>query len=174
VTAQRVLIGRIVKPHGIRGEVAVDVLSDVDGRFDPGTTVDVDGRPMRIDTTRPHQGRLLVRFDGIRDRDAAEALRGGRIEGDAADVSDHEHWFVHELIGMAVIGEHGEALGTVTNWIELPDAAAYDLLEVEHDGRTWLLPAVEDYVVVDDTGDPHVLRLVDPPEGLVDPGAADQ
>ncbi|MEX0952347.1 MAG: ribosome maturation factor RimM [Nitriliruptoraceae bacterium] len=174
MTARRVLIGRIVKPHGIRGEVAVDVLSDVAGRFDAGTSVDVDGRLRRIDTVRPHQGRLLIRFDGVPDRTAAEGLRGGRIEADAADVSDHDHWFVHELIGMDVVGEHGEALGTVTNWIELPDAAAYDLLEVDDGGRTWLLPAVEDYVVVDDTRDPHVLRLVDPPEGLVDPAAAEQ
>ncbi len=171
MTDGRVLIGRIVKPHGIRGEVVVDVLSDVQGRFDAGTTVDVDGRPRRIDATRPHQGRLLVRFEGVMDRTAAEGLRGARIEADAVDVSEHDHWFVHELVGMDVVGEHGEALGTVTNWIELPDAAAYDLLEVDHGGRVWLLPAVEDYVVVDDTGASSVLRLVDPPEGLVDPAA---
>jgi len=175
VSDDLVAIGRVVKAHGIRGEVSVHVLSDVPGRFDPGAAVDLDGRPTRIEASRPHQGRLLLRFAGITDRTAAERLRGQLIEAPPADLSETETYYAHELIGMAVIDEGGAGLGTVTALIELPDAAGYDLLEVTRaDGGTWLLPAVEDFVEVDEAADgTERLRLVDPPVGLIDPTDAE-
>lgn len=165
-----VVIGRVVKAHGIRGEVSVHVLSDVDGRFDAGSEVDLGGVPTVIASSRPHQGRLLVRFEGVADRSAAELLRGRTIEGPAADVSDSDSYYVHELIGMPVVTVDGDHLGDVTEHVELPDAAGYDLLEVTRgDGSTWLLPAVDDYVDVGELPDgSEVLVVVDPPEGLVD------
>jgi 16S rRNA processing protein RimM len=165
-----VTIGRIVKAHGIRGEVVVDVLSDVPGRFEVGTSVLLDGRPVTITGSRPHQGRLLVRLEGVADRTAAELLRGKRFEGEAADVSGEDTYYVHELVGMGVVDEHGADLGTVSASIELPEAAGYDLLEVRRaDGSTWLLPAVDEYVEVeDDPAGGERLAVVDPPEGLID------
>jgi 16S rRNA processing protein RimM len=165
-----VLVGRVVKAHGIRGEVVVDVLSDVPGRFDAGATVLLAGRERTVTGSRPHQGRLLVRFDGVHDRTAAELLRGAELRAPAADVSDSDSYFAHELVGMAVLDEDGTDLGRVSDLVELPDAAGYDLLEVTGpDGHTWLLPAVDDYVEVDEAEDgTEFLRLVDPPEGLVD------
>jgi 16S rRNA processing protein RimM len=165
-----VTIGRVVKAHGIRGEVVVDVLSDVPGRFDVGANVLLDGRPVTITGSRPHQGRLLVRLEGVADRTAAELLRGKVFEGEAADVSGEETYFAHELVGMAVVDGHGGDLGTVSALIELPETAGYDLLEVRRaDGSTWLLPAVDEYVEVeDDPAGGERLAVVDPPAGLID------
>jgi 16S rRNA processing protein RimM len=168
--AELVVIGRVVKPHGIRGEVVVESLSDVPGRFDADTTVVLGGVPTRIVSARPHQGRLLVAFDGVFDRSAAERLRGRTIEGAAVELDDTETYFAHELVGLPVRGDHGRELGTVSALIELPAAAGYDLLEVRRaDGSTWLLPAVDDYVaVVEDADGTTHLDVIDPPEGLID------
>jgi 16S rRNA processing protein RimM len=165
-----VTVGRIVKAHGIRGEVVVDVLSDVPGRFDVGTRILLDGQPVTITGSRPHQGRLLVRLESVLDRTAAELLRGKRFEAEAADVSDTDTYYVHELVGMAVVDAEGADLGTVSALVELPEAAGYDLLEVRRDdGSTWLLPAVDDYVEVeDDPAGGERLAVVDPPDGLLD------
>jgi len=172
--AALVVVGRVVKAHGIRGEVVVDVLSDVPGRFDVGGSVVLHGRPRAIVGSRPHQGRLLVRFEGVLDRSAAESLRGAQLEASAADVSEEETYYAHELVGMEVVDEDGDDLGTVSGLVELPEAAGYDLLEVTRsDGSTWMLPAVDDYVEIDETADGvERLRLVDPPEGLVSGEAA--
>jgi 16S rRNA processing protein RimM len=169
VADELVAIGRVIKPHGIRGEVAVHVLSDVDGRFEPGATVQLGGTPTRIASSRPHQGRLLVRFEGVGDRSAAEPLRGRIIEAPPADLSGSDTYFVHELIGMAVVTPDGDHLGDVSDHVELPSSAGYDLLEVtREDGTTWLLPAVDEYVEVGELPDgTELLVVVDPPEGLV-------
>lgn len=167
-------VGRVVKAHGLRGEVAVEVLSDVPGRFDPGVVLAGRGRSWTITAARPHQGRLLVTFEGVADRTAAEGLRGLVLTGPPADTSGSETYYVHELVGREVVDADGRPLGVVADHIELPTAAAYDLLEVERaDGSTWLLPAVDAYVEVATLGERDVLRLVDPPDGLVDPGEAD-
>jgi 16S rRNA processing protein RimM len=167
---EQVVIGRILKAHGIRGEVVVDVLSEVPGRFDAGATVLLDGRPTRIASSRPHQGRLLVRLEGVEDRNAAELLRGRTLEGEPGDLSASDSYFVHELVGMAVVTVDGDHLGDVSGHIELPRAAGYDLLEVTRDdGSTWLLPASDDLVEVGELPDgTELLVVVDPPEGLID------
>ena len=164
------LIGRVVKPHGINGEVSVEVLSDIPDRFAAGTDVIVGGVPRRITASRAHQRRVLLLFQGVHDRNTAEVLRGQRVEAAALDDHVSEHYFVHELVGAEVRGEDGEALGVVDNVVELPQAAAYDLLEVRRpDGTTWLLPAVDDYVeLVEDDHGALMIRLVDPPDGLVE------
>ncbi|WP_052666429.1 ribosome maturation factor RimM [Nitriliruptor alkaliphilus] len=169
-----VAIGRVIKPHGIRGEVSVLVLSEVEGRFEPGDTVQLGGVATTIASSRPHQGRLLVRFEGIADRTAAEPLRGRLIEAPPADLDDTENYYVHELIGMAVVTADGDHLGEVSDHVELPAAAGYDLLEVTRDdGTTWLLPAVDEYVEVGELPDgTELLVVVDPPEGLVSGEAA--
>ncbi len=172
---EQVLVGRIVKPHGIRGEVVVVVLSDVPDRFAPGTVHTVRDRSLVVTTSRPHQGRLLVAFEGIGDRTAAEALRGAELYAPPADVSESETYYAHELAGMQVVHADGTDLGTVVDLIDLPPAAGYDLLEVERaDGTRWLLPAVDEYVevAVDEAGSERLV-LVDPPEGLVEPDRAE-
>jgi 16S rRNA processing protein RimM len=171
----QVLIGRVVKPHGIRGEVTVALTSDVPGRFAPDDVVTAgDGRRFTVRASRPHQGRLLVKFDEVPDRSAAELLRGLELHGEAADLTDSDVYYAHELVGMLVIHEDGRFLGVVQDLVELPEAAGYDLLEVaREDGSTWLLPTTDDYVEVHEDADgEEVLVLVDPPPGLVDDGDA--
>jgi len=167
-----VVIGRVVRAHGLRGEVAVDVTSDVPGRFDVGVTVHVGDVARTIVARRPHQGRLLVTFDGVLDRTAAEGLRGLSITAPPVDLSDTDAYFAHELVGMAVVTVDGEWLGDVVDVIEVPAAAGYDLLEVDRDGLRWLLPDADDLVEVADADGVDVLCVVDPPAGLL-PGDED-
>lgn len=168
--ADEVLVGRIIKPHGIRGEVAIEVLSDVPGRFDAGASLrSLDGT-LTVVTSRPHQGRVLVRFEGVTTRSDAELLRGIELTAEAADLTGAETYFAHELVGLSVhLEASGRHLGTVSALIELPDQAGYDLLEVRRsDGSTWLLPTVDEYVEVVETDEGLRVAVVDPPEGLVD------
>lgn len=170
-----VLIGRVVKPHGIRGEVVVEVLSDVDGRFDRGTEVVLDGTATTIVSSRPHQGRLLVGFQVVGDRNDAERLRGAEIHAEPADVSDEEQVYAHELVGLTVVDHEGTELGTVTDVIMLPQAAGYDLLEVDRpDGARLLLPAADDLVELVELEDgTWQLIASDLPDGLLDPDDAE-
>lgn len=171
----RVLAGRVIKPHGIRGEVVVEVLTERLERFDPGGALFGDGRPMAIVSSRPHQGRMLLKFEGVADRSDAERLRGMLLEVDPVSWEDSEAYLVSELVGMRVLSEDGRDLGVVQAVVELPAAAEYDLLEVStQDGTTWLLPATEEYVEVDEDEEGHDrLVVVAPPEGLL-PGQADE
>ncbi len=166
----RILVGRIVKPHGLSGEVVVEVHTDRLERFDPGARLHSKDRTFVVVANRPHQGRLLVRFEGVADRTVAERLRGIRLEADRPEPADAETYDYDELVGMQVLADDGRELGTVRDVVQLPAAAAYDLLEVERaDGSRWLLPAAADYVEAreDDQGR-GVLVVVDPPEGLVE------
>ena len=174
--AQRVVVARVVKAHGIRGEVACDLRSDVPGRLDAGTPVTVAGRDTTVVTSRPHQGRLLLRFDGVATRTDAELLRGAEVLADPIDETDHDVYFAHELVGMPVVDADGAGLGAVRALVELPAAAEYDLLEVEReDGHRWLLPAVDDFVAIEvDDEERERLVVTDPPEGLLDDARAER
>lgn len=164
-----VQIGRVAKAHGIRGELAIDMMSDLPDRFDPQAKIHVGGLWRTILTARPHQGRMLVTFAEVTDRTAAEMLRGQTVFGEVIDVGAGEYYLVQELLDCPVYDEDGTFLGTVVDVVGLPAAAPYDLLEVARaDGSVWLLPAVDDYVVVDEEADVRVLRLVNPPDGLLD------
>lgn len=165
-------VGRVVKPHGVRGEVAVHLLTDrPEVRFAPGAELRLDGELVSIVSSRPHQGRWLVHFEGVGDRTAAEGLRNAvltapPLEGD----DDTDTFWVHELVGLTVLDEDGSVIGEVTDHIELPPAAGYDMLEVRRpSGANLLLPAVDDLVEAHETEDGElVLVVVDPPAGLLD------
>lgn len=172
------VIGRVVKPHGIRGEVVVEPLSDVVGRFDPGVELVVADTPRTIASSRPHAGRLLVAFEGLVDRTAAETLRGATLVAAARDLDDQDVYYVHELVGLDVVTDDGDWVGEVVGVRDLPSVAGYDLLEVERNGQRWLLPSDDDLVEVatnTDTGE-DLLLVVDPPPGLLpdDLDAADR
>jgi 16S rRNA processing protein RimM len=169
----RVEVGRVIKPHGLRGEVVVHVVSDVDDRFAPGVEVWVDGVASTIATSRPHQGRPLVRFAHVPDRTAAELLRGALIEAAPVDAVELDTYLVSELIGVHVLDADGALLGTVTGLVEMPAIAGYDLLEVAApDGRSWLLPAADELVEAVEGADGLHLVMTELPEGLLDIGSA--
>lgn len=167
----RRLVGRVIRPHGLHGEVVVDPLTDVPARWEPGAVLHGSrGGTWTVQSSRPHQGRVLVRFAGVGSRNDAELLRALELYGDELDLSEYDTYFVHELIGMTVLDEHDRVLGEVANVIGLPASAGYDLLEVTRpDGTALLLPDADDLVAVgvDEEGNEYLV-VTDPPEGLLD------
>lgn len=142
-----VAVGRIGRPHGIRGEVTVEVLTDdPDARFAPGAVLHTDPAetgPLTVVATR-HSGHIpLVTFEGVADRDAAEALRGTVLEVDTdtlPDLADADEYYDHQLIGLAARSVTGEELGTVTAVLHAP--AAPVLTVRRPDGSDELVPFV--------------------------------
>jgi len=175
VTAEpRVEVGRVIKPHGLRGEVSVHIDSDVPERLAPGLTVWVGGVRTTVASSRPHLGRPLIRFAHVPDRTAAELLRGAVVEAAPLDVEELDVYLVSELIGVPVVHRDGRILGTVSGLIEMPAIAGYDLLEVERsDGTSWLLPAADELVEAVEEDDGLRLVVTELPEGLADPPVAD-
>jgi 16S rRNA processing protein RimM len=152
----RLEVGRVVKPHGLRGEVVVFPITNVPERFAPGSVLDVDGVEYVIETSRPHQDRWLVRFAGIDDRAGAERLRGASLTGEPhAEPPAGEVW-VHDVIGAEVVDRAGTALGRVTSVEANP---AHDLLVLESGA---LVPMV--FVIDQQPG----RVVVDLPDGLLE------
>lgn len=166
----RVVVGRIGRPHGIRGEVTVEPRTDEpEERFAPGNVLCVDGpvQQLTVERVHWHSGRLLVTFEGVVDRNGAEALRGLllEVERDAAETPDDpEEFYDSALVGCTVVGLDGAPIGSVRDVVHLP---AQDLLDVTvSDGRSVLVPFVEEMVP---TVDLQARRIViDPPPGLLD------
>lgn len=166
----RLVVGRIGRAHGVRGDVVVDVRTDDPGaRFADGAVLATDpdrSGPLTIASTRRHSGRLLVRFEGVRDRDAAEELRGTTLFVDSEDIApleDPDEFHDHELIGLSAVTTGGEQVGTVEDVVH----HAQDLLVVARSGGgEVLVPFVAALVPeVDVAGGRLVL---DPPPGLLD------
>src|SRR5205814_1829188 len=116
----QLVVGQIVRPHGIRGEVVVEVTTDEPAaRFTPGAALVTDpatAGPLTIEAVRPHQGRLIVAFEGVPDRDGADALRGVKLCVDSAEVpppTDPDEYHDFQLVGLTAVALSGEALGDV-------------------------------------------------------------
>jgi 16S rRNA processing protein RimM len=164
VDPERLVVGRIAKAHGLNGEVSIDVLSDAPDRFAVGARVFADDLALTVATARAHQGRLLVRFGGVSDRNGAEALRGAELTipaEEAHQLEDDWSFYPHQLVGFAVTDEKGETLGTMTRVDESPGA---DLWVVGSHGREVLVPAVRDIVVAVDLDERRI--VLRPPDGL--------
>ena len=118
----QLVVGRVTRPHGVRGEVSVEVRTDdPDLRFAVGRVIATDpaaAGPLTVESVRWHSGRLLIRFAGIADRSQAEELRGTWLTLDSAEVGstdDPDEFHDHELIGLAVVTTLGEPVGRVTD-----------------------------------------------------------
>lgn len=172
-----VVVGRIGKAHGLRGEVSVAVTTDVpELRFADGAvlTVDQSSAPtnapsvnrLTVTGTRWHSGRLLVTFEEVGDRTAAEALRGALLMTAAGQVSldDPDEFFDHQLRGLRAVDRTGDLLGTVVDVVHLP---GQDLLAVQlPDQQQMLVPFVSQFVPEVRLSDQVI--VLDPPEGLVE------
>lgn len=144
------LIGTIGRAHGLRGDVTMQVRTDEpERRFAPGASVLIGTRPARIKGHRWHSGVLLVTFEGVADRTAAEALRGSDVwaEVDADEPTADDEFYDRHLIGLTVKNAAGEPVGTVDKVLHLP---AQDCLAVNVDGVERLIPFVEALVPVVD------------------------
>jgi 16S rRNA processing protein RimM len=128
LTDRRLEVGRVVKAHGLRGEVVVGLVSDYpDVRLAPESRLWAGDREVIVQAARPHQGRWLVQFEGVLDRTGAEALAGRTLYGEALE--DPEAIWVHELIGSSVVEEGtGVERGRVVSVLANP---AHELLELD-------------------------------------------
>ncbi|MBF6089591.1 ribosome maturation factor RimM [Nocardia cyriacigeorgica] len=170
------VVGRVAKSHGVRGELVVEVRTDEpEARFAPGSTLrgrlarSKEVREFTVESAREHSGRLLVQVRGVDDRTAADALRGTLFLVDSDDLGpsqDPDEFYDHELEGLRVELADGTAVGTVT---EVLHSAAGELLSVRaaDDGREILIPFVMAIVPTVSVADGLV--VIDPPEGLLDP-----
>ena len=148
-------VGRIVKPHGIRGEVIVDLITNRHERVAPGSVLATPSGCLEVERSSPHQGRWIVAFVGLNDRNRAEAMRGTPLSAEPIDDQEGTLW-VHELIGAEVVDVSGRAHGRVEAVEANP---ASDLLVLE-DGR--LVPLT--FVVESSAG----RVVVDVPAGLLE------
>jgi 16S rRNA processing protein RimM len=143
-----VVVGRVTRAHGVTGEVAVLVISEVPGRFDDGATVWLeDGRPLTVESSRPHKDRLLVRFRGVEDRAQAEALRTALlvVPESLSPELPAGSWWDHRIVGCAIDTDAGRALGTVR---EVIHTAANDVWSaVDDDGVETLVPVLRDVII---------------------------
>ena len=194
----QLVVGRIARPHGVRGEVSVAVHTDEpERRFAVGSVLATDpaeAGPLTVATVRWHTGRLLIGFDGITDRDQAEGLRGVWLTLDSAQAEssdDPDEFHDHELIGLAVVTVSGEPVGRVTDVRHF----GQDLLVIEPAGRAGargrplagpagparpgqsaqpdglLVPFVAAIVPEVDVAAGRL--VIDPPPGLLELGAAE-
>lgn len=162
-------VGRIGRPHGVRGEVTIDVRTDEpDTRFAAGTEIITDpaaAGPLTVERARWHSGRLLVRFAGIGDRDAAEELRGTWLVVDPGEIppsTDPDDFHDRELIGLTVVTAQGTDVGRVADVLH----HGQDLLVVNGPGGETLVPFVT--ALVPEVDVPGGRLVIDPPPGLLD------
>lgn len=167
----QLVVARIGRAHGIKGEVTVEVRTDEpEKRLGPGAVLATDPSsvgPLTIETGRVHSGRLLLRFAGVRDRGGAEALRNTLL---IADVDPEERpeepdeYYDHQLIDLDVVTVDGTEIGRITEVSHLP---SQDLFVVERpDGDEVLVPFVGEIVVEIDLDEQRA--VIDPPPGLID------
>jgi len=147
-------LGRLVKPHGILGDLKLftsddfwtDVLESSELWLQSEREGDVIRKPARIENVRPHQGQYLLKFEGIDDREQAEAEVGADLFVDLSrlDVELPEYELPFQVMGVDVRTEDGRPLGTVTNVLTSPGQRLY---EVTGDLGTVLIPAVPAFIV---------------------------
>ena len=177
----RVIVGRVGRPHGIRGEVVIGVRTDEpDLRFAAGAILgfspNPDGDPsaeatLRVAAKRWHSGQLLVAFAGITDRTAAGELTGSWLSVDSSQLPappDPDEFRDHELIGLSVRTCAGEVVGVVADVLHY----GQDLLVVRRADRgETLVPFVK--AIVPEVDVAGGLLVIDPPPGLLDPAQAE-
>ena len=152
------LVGRVTKAHGLRGDVVVHLLStEPEVRLAPGSVLDTVRGPLTVESARPHQDRWIVQFEGVLSREAADSLRGTELRADAID--DPDALWVHDLEGAEVVEVDGTPRGRVTAVLANP---ADDLLELEGGA---LVPVG---FVVERDAEGRI--VVDVPDGLFDLG----
>jgi 16S rRNA processing protein RimM len=167
----QIVVGRIRRPHGVRGEVSVEVRTDEpDRRFIVGGKLSTDPAergPLTLTASRWHSGSLLATFAEVPDRIAAEQLRGTWLVMDSAGLGptgDPDEFYDHELIGLTAVTTDGEVVGPVTDVRHF----GQDLLVIKSKVDDELLvPFVAAIVPQVDVAGGRV--VIDPPPGLLEP-----
>jgi len=147
------LLGQVLRPQGVRGELRVRVLTDYPERIVPGSMLYAGldpAKPARarrhvVESVRTHQGYLLLKFTDVPDRDAADLLREQYIMVPLADAVplDEGEFYLYQAIGLAVYTDEGEHLGDVQEIIE---TGANDVFVVRGERGEILLPAIDEVI----------------------------
>lgn len=164
-------LGRVEKPHGLRGELCIELYADSPFIFEDLTRVYLrlpgkKPRPCRIEAWRPHQGRVLLLVDRSQGRDQAEAWRGADLLARARDLPEQDEDGVRpeDLIGLPVVHVNGLRIGELE---DIRDVAGQEIWFIRDDaGHEILLPAVEEFVREIDLDAGRI--QVDPPDGLLE------
>lgn len=166
----RVIIGRVVKPHGLKGQVVVEVLTDFPKRFFEGLRVGLSGaraaaREARVVAVRPQRERLLLTFEGVSDVAGAEQLRSAELSVSAQDVAPRPPGYVYhwEIEGAEAFDASGRRLGRVA---ALSDVGGRPILVLETPAGSRDVPFTRPIVVSVDVAGGRI--VLDPPPGLLD------
>jgi 16S rRNA processing protein RimM len=166
-------VGRVVKAHSVTGELVVEIRTDdPELRFAPGTILRAKASDQRernyvVEAVRPHGSRLLLRVEGVADRDAADALRGSVFVIDSEDlppIDEPDTYYDHQLEGLRMRTTDGRDIGTVA---EVLHTAAGELLAVDRAEAGELLVPFVSAIVTSVSLDSGIVEI-DPPEGLLE------
>lgn len=141
----RLAVGLVRGLHGLRGDVRVEVLTDEEGRFEPGSVLFAEGssRSLTVATSRAAKAGLIVRFAELSDRDSAEYLRDTYLEAEPAQLPAGT-WYWHDIVGCRVLSGSGAELGTVDDVMRVGEAEVY---VVRGPRGELLVPAVQSVVL---------------------------
>lgn len=163
------VVGRIGRAHGIRGEATIEVRTDdPDSRFAVGAILQTEPAqkgPLTIASARVHNGTLLLSFIGVPDRTAVEKLRDLLLIADVdvdAESDGDDSFHISQIIGCEVFLENGNRVGTVTDVLS---SSAQDTLVVIVNGTDKLIPFVDEIVPEVDIANKRI--VITPPEGLL-------
>lgn len=146
-------VGKLRRPHGVRGEMVMEVLTDFPERFQPGAVVYVGPRrlPLTIRSVCPFHDMLLIAFEGYHDRDQVGIFRNQLVTVPASEAPPlpEDEYYYHELLGLRVITDQGEVLGTLVEILETGANEVY-IVEPKGGGPEILLPAIEEVILAVD------------------------
>ena len=140
-------VGRVLRPHGVRGELVIQAYSELIRSLEPSSEVFLEDRPIALISIRPHREKYLIRLEGCSNRTEAEHFRDQEIQiafADAEDLPDGTY-FYWQIIGLQVFAESGEGLGQISEIIETGANDVY--LVKQQSGGEILIPAIEDVIL---------------------------
>ena len=149
--SQFIVVGQVVAPLGLRGEMKVEVMTDFPDRFCPQEEVHIAGRPMTIERSRWHKGRVILKLATIDSVEAAEELRGRFLEVPQSKLRPlpQDQYYRFQLIGLDVLTADGELLGQIT---QILPTGSNDVCVVPTKDGDLLIPAIDDVVKSVDLG----------------------
>lgn len=139
------IVGHILSPQGIKGEIKVQVLTDFPDRFTPGELVYIDGWPLEIVSSRPHKQNLVLKLMSIDTRQDAEDLRGRDLCIPRSEIRDlpEGEYYAFQLVGLEVVTSGGDHVGRI---VDIMATAGNDIYVVQSGRGEILIPAIDDVV----------------------------
>ena len=165
MTENKILLAQIGGPHGIKGDVRVKPFGEPDMLNQYGKLETKDGKKFKIKRMRPQKNMMVVKFEGVNTREEAEALNRVELFVDRAklpELEEEDEFYIEDLIGMDVLDENGEAIGSV---LAVPNFGAGDMIEVKptNSSSTYFLPFTKE-VVPELNFEKHSLTVMPPSE----------